>query len=233
MRPRSVDYALYAIVAECLLSVVAALTWFGQRGWIIAEWRKNNTYPNASDQTLRHNFSSFTSSTLITSIVMALVLLFAAKLIRDGKNWARWMYVVLTVVPILPGLPTAYLLTITNFLVNVPAAYRILSGCTGLAALAALVFLFLGTSRPYFRKPGAVAGSSPFAALLRPRTAKPGVTQPAAKPTAQAPAARAVRTKKRGVEETATVTVAASPAQARAPQPKRTAPRSKSRKAAE
>jgi hypothetical protein len=250
VRPPSVDYALYAILAECVLSVLASVTLFGERDWLIKQWQKNNTYPNASDQTLRHNFNNFTHQAVIVAIVIALLLILLAKFLREGKGWARWMFVIFTV---LPGLPTAYLWNVTNFLINVPAPYRILSGCTGLAALAALVFLFMRTSRPYFRKPGAVAATSPFAALLRPRTAASRTAAPpAAKAAPGSPAGRSAakpasagakgsRGKTRGPdaagpEAVGPDAVAPDTAGGQPPgagQPKRSAPRPKSRKAAE
>jgi hypothetical protein len=121
-----------------------------------------------TDAQLHKKFNDFTHQAFVVAIIIGLLLILLAKFLRDGKNWARWTFVIFTVVP---GLPTAYLFNITNFLYNVPATYRILSGLTGLAALAAIVFLFLKTSRPYFRKPGAGAPVSPFAALLRGRSA--------------------------------------------------------------
>jgi hypothetical protein len=163
-RPRTVDYALIAIGLQCLFTVTAAFALRGARTWVIDNWHKHNTYPGETDAQLHKHFESITNGSLIGALFIAIAVLAVAKFIRDGKNPARWLYLVVAIIPIPP---LGFLWNISNFVVNIPTAYRLLSGMAGLVTLFALILLFMRQSSAFFRKPGARTFS--IADLIRPR----------------------------------------------------------------
>lgn len=156
-RSRTVQYALYAILARCVFAIGAAFALYGARGEVAAnnarvhpDWSADKLHTTV-DQTLRSN--------LIASIGSVLVVLLIAKFIRDGRNWARWLFAVISF------LVTGDVLGVTGFFRGHNVGFRLLTGLTGLAAIAAIFFLFLRSSSAYFRPAGAVS-VSPLRALL-------------------------------------------------------------------
>lgn len=214
-RPRTIDYAVWAIVARCVFALGAAFALYGTREEARRTVAKAN--PTWTAQQIENYISSaFRSSTVIT-IVASLLVLLLAKLIRDGRNWSRWLFAVLVFI-VLGDVQRVFALVVSG---SIP--FRILSGLTGLAAIAALVLLFVPTSNSHFRRPGAAA-VSPLRALLGART------QPL-RPTGTGPTrgARTLKAPSRTGVDAATVNsrVDVDPA---SPGPTRPTPRAKSRK---
>jgi hypothetical protein len=207
-RPRSIDYAVWAILARCVFALGAAFALYGTR----ADARRTvaRANPTWTARQIEDYITSAFRSSMVVTIVSILLVLLLAKLIRDGRNWSRWLFAVLVFI-VLGDVQRVF-----GFFASGSVAFQVLSGLTGLSAAAALVLLFLPASNAHFRRPGTVA-VSPLRALLGART------QPL-----RTPASSRSGTSGSGTVDPAT---AESPAQASAtsPFPRRPAPRAKSR----
>ncbi len=204
-RPAAIDRALYALAARALLAIIAALALFGARSEV-SDGLAKATNPKLTAGELPGHVSSYLRENLITTVAFSLMVLIIAKFIRDGRNWARWLY--LEFAFLIPG---DVLQVIRAFAYN-SLPLRLLSALTGLSAIAALVFLFLPASANYLRRPGSRPA---LAGLFQPRPrgqlrggppaaeSLPAETLPASElaqtPTspADAPARRQVRAKSR------------------------------------
>lgn len=232
VRPRTVDLALGAILLRCVLALAAAFALFGAED----ELRRNaaDLHPEWSASTLADQVDSqLRSNVVLTFIYIGLVLLIA-KFIRDGRNWARWLYSFFVI------LVAGDVLRVAGFFAGDNLLFRVLSGLTGLAAAAAIVLLFSPSATGYFRRAGAGAvslrtllgGRSALGGLGASRTAEPtpgpGVSERVslAKP-AGAPSRRASGRQPAVGNEPNAGQPAASTRPASA---KRPAPRAKSRK---
>lgn len=223
VRPRNVDLALGAIVLRCVLALASALALFGAKD----ELRRNaaQLHPEWSAATLVERVDSeLRSNVLLTVIYIGLVLLIA-KFIRDGRNWARWLYAFVAF------LVAGDVLRVTGFFTGDNLLFRLLSGFTGVASLVSIVLLFSPSSTAYFRP---VAGSmSPLRTLFGNRAAARG---PAGRSGAGSQGAEAQDGGSKAATATAEPVSLSKPAK-RAPDrrpngSKRPAPRAKSRKQA-
>ncbi len=209
-RPRSIDYAVWAVLARCVFALGAAFALYGTR----ADARRTvaRANPTWTARQVEDYITSAFRSSMVVTIVSILLVLLLAKLIRDGRNWSRWLFAVLVFI-VLGDVQWVF-----GFFASGSVAFRVLSGLTGLSAAAALVLLFLPASNVHFRRPGTVA-VSPLRALLGART------QPLRPPASS-------RSGTSGSGRAEGHAAAESPAQASAtsPFPKRPAPRAKSRK---
>lgn len=214
-RPRTIDYAVWAIVGRCVFALGAAFAMYGTREEARPTVAKAN--PTWTAQQIEDYISSaFKTSTVITIVAILLVLLIA-KLIRDGRNWARWLFAVLAFMVL------GDVQRLSGFFVSGSVAFRILSGLTGIAALAALVLLFVPASNAHFRRPG--AAGSPLRALLRGRTQPLGWSGPGS--------ARVARTSAKVPNRTGIGAAGSNgpvEADSASPGPRRPTPRAKSRK---
>src|SRR6185503_19092863 len=102
--------------------------------------------------------------TVITVLLLAVMVLVMAKFLRDGKNWARWLYVVFAI------LLTGDVQHVLGFVQYHNVLLRLTSGLTGLAAVAALVLMFLPASNAYLRPADGRAGL--FGSMFGPRTTR-------------------------------------------------------------
>jgi hypothetical protein len=162
-RPRSVDLALGAIVLRCVLALASAFALFGAKD----ELRRNaaELRPQWSPATVSERVDSQLRSNLLLTVVFIGLVLLIAKFIRDGRNWARWLYAVVAF------LIAGDVLRVTGFFTGDNLLFRLLSGFTGVAAIAAIVLLFSSSSTAYFR-PAVGAGSvSPLLTLFGGRRA--------------------------------------------------------------
>src|SRR3712207_5139185 len=146
-RPRNVDLALGAILLRCLLALAAAFALFGAKD----EVRRNAAalHPEWSAATLAEKVDGELRSNLVLTVVYIGLVLLLAKYIRDGRNWARWLYVFVAF------LVAGDVLRVAGFFSGDNLLFRLLSGFTGLASLAAIVLLYLPSSTGYFRPAGA------------------------------------------------------------------------------
>jgi hypothetical protein len=223
-RPRTVDWAWYAIIARCVLVIAFALSLFSARTDLVASIRTSAQAKGWTDEHINSAFDSSVRTNLLIAIVGSVLIMLVAKYIRDGRNWARWLFTILVVLPFSPLSDVA---RIIGFTASVPILVRVLSVLTGVAALAAVVLLFVGPSKAYFRKPATADGgatpASPFGGLFKPR--------PVAAPASNSPA----KPGKPAVRGKARSSVADGPSPAKPTGPaaaaKRPAPRAKSRKA--
>ncbi|MDQ1730149.1 MAG: hypothetical protein QOK10_308 [Pseudonocardiales bacterium] len=214
-RPRTVDWAIYAIFARCAFSLAAGLLDFPYHSQLLDRARQLN--PKYSESQLHAAVPSAAQGLFLTLATVFMILVLA-KYIRDGKNWARWTFAVVSVLVFRDVFLVAAL-----SLHGYPFLLRAALFLTGVSTLAAIVLLFLRQSSEYFRKPGAASASSPFGALFKPR--RPIARSAATRPAGDEATKPAARPKVRGGD-------AGTAAADQPPQPpKRGGPRSKSRKA--
>jgi hypothetical protein len=239
-RPRAVDLAVYAILLRCVLALAAALALFGAKD----EVRRNlaTLHPEWSAATLAERLDSQLRSNVVVTIVYIVLVLLIAKFIRDGRNWARWLFTIVAF------LVAGDVFRMTAFFTGDNVAYRLLSGLTGVAAVVAIVLLFSPAAREYFR-PAATDTVSPLRALFggraavvaaaRSSSARHDTAHPADEERAGAPVGRAVSLDKPGADQHAS-SAQRAPRQGAGPgtagsRPnggKRPVPRAKSRKQA-
>jgi len=151
VRPRNVDLALGAILLRCVLALAAAFALFGAED----ELRRNaaDLHPEWSASTLADRVDSELRSNVVLTLIYIGLVLLIAKFIRDGRNWARWLYSFFAV------LVAGDVLRVAGFFAGDNLPFRVLSGLTGLAAAAAIVLLFSPSASGYFRRAGAGAAS--------------------------------------------------------------------------
>lgn len=156
-RPRNVDLALGAILLRCVLALAAAFALFGAED----ELRRNaaDLHPEWSASTLADKVESELRSNVVLTLVYIALVLLIAKFIRDGRNWARWLYAFFAV------LVAGDVLRVAGFFAGDNLLFRLLSGLTGLAAAAAIVLLFSPSASRYFRPAGG-AGTTPSLRML-------------------------------------------------------------------
>jgi hypothetical protein len=186
-------------VARCVFSLVSALALYGERDAITKTGREKN--PTWSDALLHDRVSSAIRSNMIQTVIVVVMLLLLAKLIRDGRNWSRWVYTIASIIPL------GDVFKVTGFFTSGHLLFKVTYGLTGLATIVSIAMLFLPSSAAFFRPVGRPTRVSPFSALLRPRAAATPTAEIAEQP---------------GPPE---------PKSAQDAPAKRTAPRSKSRKA--
>ena len=176
-RPATVDYAVYALIVRCVFSVLSALAAYGARPEITDAIAKANRSKNWTADQLHNTVDSYLRDTVITTLLLSVMVLVMAKFLRDGKNWARWLYVVFAI------LLTGDVQHVLGFVQYHNVLLRLTSGITGLAALAALVLMFLPASNAYLRPAEGRAGmfGSIFGSRTpgRGRSAEPVVAEPA------------------------------------------------------
>lgn len=215
-RPRLVDYALYALVARCVFALGSAFAIYGARPEITRSLAK--LHPDWSAAKLHDEVSSALKANVLSTLITIVLVLLMGKFIRDGRNWARWVFLVLAF------LVTRDVLQVTAFFQYHDLAFRTLSGLTGLAAVAALLLMFMPSSSHFFRRPGATAS---LLGVFRPRP-RPGLGAPAGDPvTGAAPAGEAGSVRRSPAAEPVSSAPPARDAGRRRP-----VPRAKSRKQA-
>ncbi len=173
-RPASVDYAVYALIVRCVFSVLSAVAAYGARSELTDVIAEANRSKNWTADQLRHNIDATLRASVITALLVSVMVLVMAKFLRDGKNWARWLYVVFAI------LVARDVQQVLGFVQYHNLLLRLTSGLTGLAALAALVLMFLPTSNAYLRlatgRPG-LFGSMFGSRTARSKDAEPAVDQ--------------------------------------------------------
>lgn len=214
VRPRLVDWAIYAIFARCLLSLIAGALLFPFHDRLVR--REHKLFPNLTDAQAQHAVGS-AGVGVFAAVLMAGVCIALAKYIRDGRNWARWAYAVISVV-IFRDIFYILLPLVHGY----PLLLALAGALAGTSALAAIVLLFLRPSIVFFREStnyyrarrGLAPSTSPMAALFRPR--------PLATPQSEPVAPVAPEATADGLVEPSSVSAG----------PAKRAPRSKSRRGA-
>lgn len=163
-RPPTVDYALYALIARCVFSLAASFALFGARDDVSRSLAETYKDKHWSAQTLHDQVDSWLRQQAVTAVVMTVVVAILIKLIRDGRNWARWLYLAVAI------LFSRDIYRLAGFFVYHDFLARLLTGLVGLTAIAALVLMFLPDSNAYFRPAGGQT-RGPFGGMFRP----PGV----------------------------------------------------------
>ena len=145
-RPRSVDLAVGAILLRCVLALAAAFALFGAKDELRRDAAK--LHPEWSAATLSDKIDSGLRSNVVLTLVYIGLVLLIAKFVRDGRNWARWLFVFVAL------LVAGDVLRVAGFFTGDNLLFRALSGLTGVAAVAAIVLLFSPTANAYFRPSG-------------------------------------------------------------------------------
>ena len=203
-RPVTVDYAVYALIARCVFSVLSALAAYGARPELSDALAKANRSKNWTPDQLRHNLDSYLRDNLVTVLILSAMVLVMAKLLRDGRSWVRWLYLVFAL------LLTGDLQHVLGFVQYHDVLMRLTTGLTGLAAVAALVLMFLPASNGYLR-PAAPAGGM-FGSLFGQRSSR---VRPAADPvTADPVTAEPVAAEQRASDSDAPTVADDAPAEA-------------------
>jgi hypothetical protein len=158
VRPRNVDLALGAIVLRCVLALASAFALFGAKD----ELRRNaaELNPEWSPATLAERIDSQLRSNVILTLIYIVLILLIAKFIRDGRNWARWLYAFVAF------LVAGDMLRVTGFFTGDNVLFRMLSGLTGVASIASIVLLFSPSSTAYFRPVAGAGSMSPLRTLF-------------------------------------------------------------------
>lgn len=163
-RPATIDYAVYALIVRCVFAVLSALAAYGARPELTDAIAKANRSKNWTAEQLHNTVDSYLRDTVITALLLSVMVLVMAKFLRDGKNWARWLYVVFAI------LLTGDVQHVLGFFQYHAVLLRLTTGITGLAALAALVLMFLPASNGYLRPADGRPGM--FGSMFGPRPAR-------------------------------------------------------------
>lgn len=166
-RPPVLNYAVYALLARCVFAIAGAFAIYGARPEVTRAVVK--LHPDWTAAQVHDNVDSGLKANLIAAVITTALVLVLTKFIRDGRNWSRWLYLVTAF------FVTRDVLQVTGFFQYHALAYRATSGLTGLAAIAALVLLFLPASSAYLRKPGSQPA---LTSLFRPKSARLIANQP-------------------------------------------------------
>jgi hypothetical protein len=189
-RPRTVEWALYAIVARCVFVLVTALLEYPYHQQLLDRTRQLN--PKATAAQIQAAVPTGTQGLIQTLIGVALILV-VAKFVRDGKNWARILFAVLVVLLFRDVFGLTALAA-----KGYPVPLRVTVTLTGAAAIVAVSLLWVRPSAPFFRRTGGAAAASPFAAMFRPRSVPPQGVPPRAAAGRVAATAGADRSAKAG-----------------------------------
>ncbi|HST47038.1 hypothetical protein [Jatrophihabitans sp.] len=162
VRPRTVDLAVGAILLRCVLALAAAFALFGAKDELRREGAK--LHPEWSAATLADRIDSELRSNVVLTLVYVALVLLLAKFLRDGRNWARWLFAFFAF------LVAGDVLRVAGFFTGENVLFRLLSGLTGVAAVVAIVLLFSPSAGAYFRPAGS-ASVSPLRTLFGGRAA--------------------------------------------------------------
>jgi hypothetical protein len=181
-RPPVVDYAVYALIARCIFSIAAAFALYGARDEVtrsLADAHQKAVDAHKSQPwsaaVLHHNVNLWLRDNVVVALVMAVLIAIVIKLVRDGRNWARVLYLVFAI------LVTRDVFQVLGFFQYDDFLTRLLTGLVGLSSIAALVLLYLPESNAYFRP--ARAGGGLMGGLFRPRGVPRGIGMAGGQPS--------------------------------------------------
>jgi hypothetical protein len=222
--PRSILVAWVALLVAAAFAVITAASLFGARSYLktsatkslnddIANIRKKAitaSYTQAQQNAdlakkqqsindLPHSISNYLTSQLVTSLILAVLLVFIALRVRDGRHWTRWVVVAVWLLLSLFGLSLIGLLPALSAVTLYPVIVKIPVLIGALAFVVAVVAInmrpsvaFLNANRPA-RVEGAAAPG--LRGLFAPRgiAGRPAAPAKPARPAARATEPAAVR----------------------------------------
>jgi hypothetical protein len=165
-RPPSVDRAFWAAVVWVSLSVLTVLVEWAHRSYVrelVLDLNKHATKKRdySTPAKLDNAVNSVLAQQLIFVIVLGFLIMLTALQMRRGRSWARWVLLVVAVIPIpiFPGV----LQQLSGLRASAPTLIKLSLVATAAAALAVVIFLAMpATSRYFAALRGAVAeGSRP------------------------------------------------------------------------
>jgi hypothetical protein len=170
-RPITVTYALYAILARCVFALAAGFSVYGARGEITDAVRTTNLDESAkkgvapwSADTLHSKIDAAFRINLMWTVAVVAAVLMLSWFLREGKNWSRWVYVVLSFIPV------GHVTMVAGFFADYPLIMRVTTGLTGVASIGAIVLLFLPASSQFFRPDAGGRGKGMGSGLMAPWT---------------------------------------------------------------
>ena len=198
-RPRTLMYAAIALVVAAVGSVVAALSLFGLRGWLLATTKATGvkSRPPTTVADIPGYIHKLQIGQLVAAAAMAAVLVFAAVWTNKGKSQSRWIVVGIFVVATITG-SLVGMGSVLSIGTSAPAAFKIPSFIGGLALVVAVVMVNLRPSVQWFaaHKPqrpdrparpglfGPRPARAPRPSAAGQTTAPPATAAPSANPSA-------------------------------------------------
>jgi len=179
-RPAVVDYAVYALIARCVFSLVSVFAFYGARDEVSRSLADANKNKHWSAETLHHNVNVWLRGNLISTLVTIVMVAIVIWFLRQGRNWARLLYLVFAILVIRDVFEVFGFFQYHNF------ALRVLTGLVGLSSIAAIVLLFLPESNAYFRP--ASGGGGLLGSMFRARGTAARANQPGNRPRDPSPA---------------------------------------------
>jgi len=168
-RPRIVEIAVYLILAKCVFSVIFSISLIASRSDVLDTWRRDKKHVGWSEDRLNHSFDNGIKVGIVLAVIIGLLLAYVAYRIWNGRNWARWLFTALMILPITPA---ADAFRITGVFFSGALLPRVIGFVTGALAIGAIFMLFSRPSASAYFKPAGGDGSptpSVFGNLLRPR----------------------------------------------------------------
>ena len=183
--PPKVRYAVLALGVSAVAALVASLSLYGLKGWLLrAAVRSNNDKKAADRQSmsqLHHAVDSTLTSSLVSTLVLMLALGIAARGVWRGRYWSRWTVIALWVLATFTGTFASF-----TYLIGVasdePLAFKASSFVSAAALIVAVVFVSLRPTAEYFAltRPPRPDGAAPArrGGLFGARPALPATSDP-------------------------------------------------------
>jgi hypothetical protein len=152
-RPPSVDRAFWAALAWVSLSVLTVLVEWAHRSYVrelLLDLNKHATKKRdySTPAKLDNAVNGVLAQQLIFVIVLGFLIMLTALQMRRGRSWARWVLLVVAVIPIpiFPGV----LQQLSGLRASAPTLIKLSLVATAAAALAVVVFLAMPATSRYF-----------------------------------------------------------------------------------
>lgn len=202
--PRTINLALMAIGAQVMLSLVRAGVLWGYTGTL----RQSLTDANAAKDKPRelcgsahpkgcldvaHQVQVSLIELTVGAVLISVAVMLCARKIRQGVRSSRTVFAVLSVVGSFVGFAGSPL-SIIALSGGGPVPLLVVTALAGLAALAAVVLLFLPESTRFFPRPGADPARPGLGSMFRARPIKERKPPPATGPRSTAASRAAGRT---------------------------------------
>ena len=177
--PRTLRANLWATGVWCALTVLSNVVLFGQRSYERRQLIELNNKAKSPKKpyggaVLEHDLHNVLWSGLIVSVLVSAILLLLAALTWRGRRWARWLLLILAILPLPFGIGVIDQLVLGT-LRSLPGLYKVTVILAGFAAVTVAVLLLHRTTRQYF---GALRETQRGQLPAVPGSRPPGVRRP-------------------------------------------------------